>query len=436
MDTEMMRELAKKMMMRGIDAADPERLVDKNVNVDDHTIRIGKNDYTRNDYDEVLVFGVGKASVSMASALKRLKPDGGLMITKKGQMDEDHHCPVTVKEAEHPYPEEVNLRASEELLDRLEGIKNALIIFLISGGGSALFFYPVEGISVSEMNELNRLLVKSGANIHEMNAVRKHLSKVKGGRFAQLCEEKGDLVSLIISDVVGNDLSAIASGPTSPDHSTFHDAVGVLKDYGLWKDVPKPVKDHLEKGVRGEVPETPTEVHVDNNLIGDNFTTLSSAEITAEKKGFNTMILTSQNQGEAREVAKPLAAIAKEIQDTNNPLEPPAAVIVGGETTVSFENEENDHGKGGPNRELVLSAAVEISGRKNIVVASVDSDGIDGMDKAGAIADCNSVDRSTFKPKKLLKQHDSQRFFDELNDSIEFESRTNVNDITVLLVGE
>ncbi len=435
MDSQEMKHLAKKMILEGVSAADPEHLMNKQFRVENNTLYIGKKDYRLQDFEEVLLFGIGKASVPMASALKGLDPDDGLMITQEGHTYEKDSCPVPIKEAKHPYPEETNLKATETLLSKLEGKKEALIIFLISGGGSALFFYPVHGVSLTEMNELNRILVRSGADIHEMNAVRKHLSKVKGGMFAKLCEEKGHLVSLIISDVVDDDLDVIASGPTSPDTSTFQDAVDVLKTYDLWKDAPKSIKKHLNKGVRGEIPETPDHIRVDNNLIGSNFDALTAAAAFAEKKGLNTMILSSKNKGEAREVAKTLMGIAKEIQDTENPLKPPAAVIIGGETTVSLDMDKKV-GKGGPNRELVLSAAEEIEGRKNIVIASADSDGIDGTDKAGAVADCESISRFKKKTSPLLQAHDSQRFFEELNDSLEFESRTNVNDVTIILVGE
>jgi len=436
MNTEDMRELAKKMLLRGVKGADPETLVKKNVRIERDVIKIGGKSYPTQNYDEIVIFGIGKAAVGMGCGLKELGPNDGLIITNRVTAQERSFCPVTVRKAAHPYPEESNLKATKELLQKLKEKENALIIFLISGGGSALFFSPADDVSTQEMNELNRALVKSGADIHEINAVRKHLSKVKGGKLTELSSEKGKIVSLIISDVVGDDLGVIASGPTYKDVSTFEEAVQVLKRYGLWENISKNIRKHLERGKRGEIEETPKKTDVDNHLIGNNLTALKEAEKAAKKEKLNTIILTSQNQGEAKEVAKTLMGIAKEIQDSHNPVKTPAAVILGGETTVSFEDTGCEGGKGGPNRELVLSAALEIEDRENIVIASADSDGIDGMDKAGAIADCKTIERSRLNAKEVLAKHDSQSFFEELDDDLEFESRTNVNDITVILIEE
>lgn len=431
-----MRKIAKNMIFEGVKSADPENLVDNNIDIDGNKINIVDKEFDRDDYDQVVVFGIGKAAVSMASGLNKIEPNDGLIITKKGNVYDGHKSPVPIREAYHPYPEQANLDAANEILSKLENIDNALIIFLVSGGGSALFLSPVEGISVSEMNELNRLLVKSGANIHQINSVRKHVSRVKGGRFAEICKEKGDLVSLIISDVVGDSLSVIASGPTYPDPSTFEDAKDVLKEFGLWDKVSDNIRNHIKKGLDGIIKDTPSSLYVDNYLIGNNMSALKGAKIVADDNDLNSIILTSQNQGEAREVAKPYSGIAMEVQDTGNPIEPPAALIFGGEMTVTFESMDSESGKGGPNREFVLASAIEIVGRENIVVASVDSDGIDGVEKAGAIADTNSIKRSNLNAKDFLKYHSSQDFFDSLDDSIAFDSRTNVNDISVIIIDE
>jgi len=429
-----MRELAEKVIMQGVDSADPEQLVKENIDIQGKEIKIGEKTFYRDDYQEIVVLGIGKASVPMAVGCKKLKPDDGLAISD--HESEEDIGPIKVKKADHPYPSQVNVDASQELLSIVEEKENALFIFLISGGGSALFTSPVGTIKISEIKELNELLVKSGANIHEINTVRKHLSKVKGGKFGDLCRNKGDLISMVISDVVGDDLSIIASGPTYPDSSTYEDAENILKEYGLWKRVPESIRDHIDEGLKGEVDETPTELDVDNFLIGNSMVALRAAKRAAAKENLNPMILTSQNQGEAKIVAKSLMGIAKEIQDTGNPIEPPAAVILGGETTVDLYSDDTKIGKGGPNRELVLSSAIEIQDRGNIVVGSVDTDGIDGIDKAGAIADTSTVERCELDPKVHLKNHDSQTYFEHIGDSIEFDSRTNVNDITIILVEE
>ncbi len=434
-EMEEMRELAMKMIIGGIEAADPRALVRDSIEVHDDVIKICGKEFERSDHDEIVVLGIGKASVPMAMGCEILKPDDGLVITKSG---EDHHenCPVEVMEAHHPYPEDANKMAADELLSKVDGKENALFVFLVSGGGSALFSSPVEGITAEDMNALNKLLVNSGANIQEMNAVRKHVSRVKGGRFGELCSKNGDIVSLIISDVVGDDLSSVPSGPPYPDETTFHDAKIILKEYDIWDAIPSSVREHIEAGIEGRMEETPTELKAHNFLIGNNLLALEEAKRLAKRKDMRTLILTSQNKGEAREVAKPLTAMAMEVQDSHNPIEPPAALVLGGETTVRFDPKDEKSGKGGPNRELVLSAALEIDDRENIVVASVDSDGIDGTDKSGAIADTSTIENCDLDAKEYLDRHDSQPFFEALGDSVEFESSTNVNDITVILVGE
>ncbi len=429
-----MRKLAEEIVIKGVRSADPEKLVKKNIEIDGLEIKICGKTFNREDYQEIVVLGIGKASVPMARGCKKLDPDDGLVITTFNDDIREKKSPVKVKEGHHPYPKKANLDATNELLSKVEEKENALFIFLVSGGGSALFTSPIGGITTSEINELNKLLVKSGANIYEINTIRKHLSKVKGGKFGDFCRAKGEIVSLIISDVIGDDLSVIASGPTYPDDSTYEDTEKILKKYKLWKRVSQSIKDHINSGMKGKTEKTPTELDIDNFLIGNNMVALKGAKRAADKENLDSMILTSQNQGEAKVVAKPLMGIVKEMQDTGNPIEPPAAVILGGETTVRLSSEETEIGKGGPNRELVLSSAIEIQDRENIVVISVDSDGIDGMDKAGAIADTSTVERCALDPKDHLDKHNSQSYFESINDSIEFDSRTNVNDITIIIV--
>lgn len=436
MNIEEMRDLAEEMVHEAVRAADPERLVRKNIKVEGDEFEICGKKFSREDYTEVVVFGIGKASVPMASGLEELNPDDGLVITKSGK-DTDLSIPaIEVEEASHPYPEKANLEASDALLSKLGDKEDAFFLFLISGGGSALFLSPAAGINIKDMKELNELLVKSGADIHKINSVRKHLSEVKGGRLGEKLTRKGDVVSLIVSDVVGDDMGSIASGPTYPDLTTYKDAVEVLKRYDLWDQIPESVREHLERGLNDELEETPKRLDVENFVIGNNMTALQGAKRVAEKNNFNSIILTSQNIGEAKGVAKPYTGIAKETQDSNSPLEPPAALIFGGEMTVGFRKGENGVGKGGPNREFLLSSALEIRDRENIVVISVDSDGIDGMEKAGAVADTTTIERSDLNAKRLLEKHDSQAFFESINDSIEFESETNVNDISVILIEE
>lgn len=433
MNTQEMRELCSEMIIAGVKAANPEYLVKKAVKHHNGVLYVKDSAYPLKEYDGVLLFGIGKASVPMASAFHGLEISDGLVLSNTAP--DDTRCPVPVRKVEHPYPESVNVDASRELVSKLEGVENALIIFLVSGGGSSMLTLPVTGITINEINDLNRMLVTSGMDIRAINTVRKHLSTVKGGRFAGLCQGKGTLVSLILSDVTGDDPGSIASGPTSSDDTTYGDAVSILKEWSLWNRVSQGIRNHLEAGVRGEFEDTPRKVISINHMIGNNMTALRGMKKFGEERGTPTVILTSGNTGEARYAAQTIMAIAKEIQDTGNPFKPPVALVMGGEMTVKLGDNIPDDALGGPNREFVLSAAMQIDGRKNLVVASADSDGIDGRGKAGAVADGDTIGHRVAYAKRCLEEHRSQDLFDALDDSLEFESMTNVNDLTVIMIG-
>lgn len=436
------REIAKEMIHAAVKVADPTEAIKRNLSVDADTLRICELELPLSGFDRVLLFGIGKASTPMARAFEEIiTPDDGLVITKAGdEINLVELESVPVYQAFHPEPREINVEVSRKILDMVEAIKpdeKVLIVFMISGGGSALFTAPAEGISIDDMFKLNQIMMKWGGNIYQINTVRKHVCQVKGGRFAQLCSEKGaTLVSLILSDVVGDDLSVIASGPTYKDDTTFADAIDLLQRFNVWDECPQSVRDHLEQGLENPDMEPPRTVppNTHNFLIGNNMTALRAAEAIARREGFNTMILTSQNLGEAKEVAKSIMGIAKEVQDSGNPIKPPAALILGGEMIVTFKWEERDGF--GPNREFVLSSAIEIANRQNIVVAGADTDGEDGQGKSGAIADCRTVHRTDLDARWHLDKHEAEAFFDALGDSLEFTSHTNVNDIDVILIGE
>ena len=434
------RKTASEMIMAGVKAADPTEAVRRNVTLAGDALTICDLRFVRSEFDRILLFSVGKASVPMARAFESVVvPDEGLAITKIGaEIDAAGLQHIPLVRAYHPEPRAINVEATERMLGLVRGIRpdeKVLVVFLISGGGSALFTAPPPGVSVDDLFALNQLLMKWGGNIHQINTVRKHVDQVKGGRFARLCADRGaTLVSLILSDVVGDDLSVVASGPTYRDESTFADAIGLLKQFGVWDECPELVRAYLKAGLGNPDLESlrvlPPGVH--NYLIGNNAVALKAAEAVAARGGFRTMILTSQNIGEAREVAKTVMGIAKEVQDSGHPIQPPAALILGGEMTVTFKWDERDGF--GPNREFVLSAALEIAGRHGIVVAAADTDGEDGQGKSGAIADCETVGRSPMDARHQLRIHKSEVLFDGLGDSLQFESRTNVNDLVVVLV--
>ncbi len=436
------RKLAHEMILAGVTAADPRESIKSNLIVTDGILEVqGADRFHLDEYDRVLLFGVGKAASPMCQAFEGIiKPDGGLAITKKGEeIGLASVESIPVYQAYHPEPRQENVDYTKQMLDMVDEIgdgEKVLVVLMISGGGSALFCAPPPGISIDDMYRLNELLMKCGANIYDINTIRKHISQVKGGRFGQRVAEKGaSLISLILSDVVGDDLSVIASGPTYKDDSTFQDAIDLMKQYNIWEDAPEAVRQHMEYGLEHPEEEPPRFVpkHVHNYLIGNNLSALSAAEKLAQKAGLPTMILTSQNTGEAKVIAKCIMGIAKEIQDSGNPVEPPVALIMGGEMIVTFDWEDRDGF--GPNREFVLSSALEIKGRRNIVVAGVDTDGVDGDGKAGAIADGLTIQRSTLDARWHLDRHEAEAFFDALDDSIAFTSMTNVNDVVVVLVG-
>ena len=435
------RELAGEMILTGVNVADPRQSIRANVRVDGQALTVCGDTFPLADYDRVLLFGIGKAATPMCQAFEEiLRPDGGLAITKIGEeIGIAEVSSIPVKRAYHPEPRRENAEYSRMILDMIDAIphgERALVFLMVSGGGSALFSCAPETVGIEEKFALNQLLMKCGANIHEINTIRKHCSDVKGGKFGKRVAAKGaTLISLILSDVVGDDLSVIASGPSYKDATTFHDAIRLMKQYGIWEEAPKSVRDHMERGLDNPGMEPPRTVpeNVHNYLIGNNLSALNAAKAIAVREGFNTMILTSQNTGEAKIAAKAYMGIAKEIQDSRNPLPPPACLIVGGEMTVTFNWEDRDGF--GPAREFVLSSAIEIQGRKNIVVAGCDSDGVDGEGKSGAIADGNTVARATLDAKHHLDKHDAEIFFDSLGDSIQFSSMTNVNDIIVIFVG-
>ena len=435
------REIAKEMITAGVKAADPTQAVLDNVKLEGKTLTVCGDTFKLADYDQVLMFGIGKAAAPMARAVEQtVENDGGLVIIKKGEEIGDVEVKtVPVYEAYHPEPRAENVEYSSKILDRIKALdpnRRTLVFFLVTGGGSALFSVPPEGISIDELFRMNELLMHCGATIYDINTIRKHVSQVKGGRFGQLCSKQGaTVISLILSDVVGDDLSVIASGPTYKDETTFADAIRLAKQYGIWEEMPLSIQKHLEKGLSHPEMEPPRELppNVHNYLIGNSMGALLAAEKVAKEAGFNTMILTSQNTGEAKYIAKCIMGIAKEIQDTERPIAPPTALIMGGEMTVTFRWEERDGF--GPNREFVLASAIEIANRENIVVAGADSDGEDGQGKSGAIADCRTVHRTELDAKWHLDKHEAEIYFDSLGDSLEFESHTNVNDIDVVLIG-
>jgi hydroxypyruvate reductase len=346
---------------------------------------------------------------------------------------------IRVHEAGHPVPDERGMAGTEAVLELASRAgERDLVVCLFSGGGSALLVGPAQGVSLEDKQQVTRLLLACGATIHEINAVRKHLSRVKGGWLSRAAYP-ATVLTLVLSDVVGDDLDVIASGPTVPDTSTFRRAVGVLQGYGIWDRVPPGARRRLEQGMAGEAEETPKprdpafqRSHV--VLVGTNLLSLLAAREEAQGLGYGTLILGAGMEGETRDVARVHAAMAREILSSGNPLRPPACLLSGGETTVTLRGD----GRGGRNQELALAAALGLDGMDHAVVLSAGTDGTDGpTDAAGALADGRTACRARalgLDPLAHLQQNDAYPFFQALGDLvITGPTRTNVMDVRIVL---
>ncbi len=389
----------------------------------------------------VYVAGFGKASYPMALGLEEELGDlirNGIIITKDGHLPEENRLrQIRACEASHPVPDERAVSATRKILELADDLdEDDLLICLTSGGGSALFVSPFDGLTLEDKQAVTGLLLRSGAEIAELNTVRKHLSAVKGGRLAERTSPAG-IINLIISDVTGDALDVIASGPTVPDPSTYDDALSVLEKYNLMEKVPRPVRDFFEKGKGGEYPETPGPDKaffdgVENILIGTNRKALEGAADAARRSGYDTVILTDRLSGEARDAAVWLSEAASRYVEREDR---PVCLISGGETTVKVRGE----GKGGRNMELALAFAILIEGREGITLLSAGTDGTDGpTDAAGAIVDGGSVSRGRMRgldARDFLERNDSYNYFRETGDLlITGPTGTNVMDIQILTI--
>ena len=436
-----LRSDALTIFQAGLEAANPVEAVERHLGLEDGILMVDGVPYPLGSVQNVHVVGMGKASAVMAKPLTDLLGDrisGGIINVKHG-----HRFPLSgikVVEAGHPVPDEAGLRGTEEIIRYLaETGADDLVFCLISGGGSALSPAPAEGLSLGDKREVTRRLLDCGATIHEINSVRKHLSRVKGGRLARLTQPS-TLISLILSDVIGDDLDTIASGPTVPDSTTYYDCLRILNRYSLGEAIPPPALRHLEGGARGEVPETPKAddpafTKTQNVVVGSNTLAVKAAQEKAVTLGYNPLLLSSFVEGETREVARVHAAIAKEVLRTGNPVPPPACIISGGETTVTIRG----GGKGGRNQEFALAAALEIEGLDRVLILSGGTDGTDGpTDAAGAMAEGDSVDRGRSQgldAEAYLADNNSYNFFQPLGDLLMTgPTLTNVMDLRLVMV--
>lgn len=437
-----LRRDAVDILEAALEAADPKRAVERSLHVEGRRLRVGVHTLDLAKYKRILVIGGGKASGRMAEAVEeRLGPliDHGLVIVPRGVEAGLRLSRIKARGASHPLPDAEGVRAVGEMLSLLEDVdEHTLILSVISGGGSSLITYPAMGVDLEELKETTSKLMLAGARINELNAVRKHLSAIKGGRLATKAYP-ATIVSLILSDVVGDPLDTIASGPTAPDTTTYRNAVDALKRYGLWEGTPPSVRRRLEAGLRGEVEETPKPGdpvfgRVLNVVVANNYTAASNALRRAEALGYNTLLLSTRVEGEARIVGQIYASIAQEALSTGHPIGPPAVIIAGGETTVTVKGP----GRGGRNQELALASSMALAGLE-AVVTSLATDGVDGpTDAAGAVVDGSTLERAEalgLDPMEYLDMNDSYSFFKVLGDLIETgPTGTNVNDIALILL--
>jgi len=374
----------------------------------------------------------------MAQAAERVlgrRIAGGLINVKYGHVARLRR--IELNECGHPVPDERGVAGAARIAQiAADAQKDDAVVCLISGGGSALMPLPAAPVTLEEKQSVTRLLLACGANIHEINTVRKHISRIKGGQLALLAAPAA-VEALLLSDVIGDDLDVIGSGPTAPDASTFGDTAGILEKYGIFGKVPASVRERIEQGMRGEIAETPKPAdpvfqRVRNTVVGSNRLALRAAERRARELGYRTLVLASEVQGETREIARMHAAIAREVVLAGKPVKAPACIITGGETTVTLKG----GGLGGRNQEFVLAAAIDVAGLANVVVFSAGTDGSDGpTDAAGAVADGDTLRRNP-EARRFLEENDSYHYFESLGDLvITGPTNTNVMDVRIVLVG-
>ncbi|ADZ92092.1 glycerate kinase type-2 family protein [Marinomonas mediterranea] len=383
---------------------------------------------------KTIVIGAGKASAAMAKALEESwdGPLTGTVVTRYGYAVKCDH--IKILEAAHPVPDENGLNAAYAILDEVSGLSEEdQVIVLISGGGSALMPCPVDGVSLKEKQEINQALLKCGANIVEMNTVRRHLSKIKGGQLAAACFP-AKVMTLLISDVPGDDLPSIASGPTVGDTTTCADALTIIDKYSI--PISDTVRANLQAGNYETIkPDDPILKNCENHLIATPQMALEAAAKRAKNLGIKSLILGDSIEGEAREVGKVMAGIAKQVRTFKQPIEPPCVLLSGGETTVTIKG----NGVGGRNVEYLLSLAIQLAGEKGISAIACDTDGVDGAaELAGALMTDKTLElaeQKSIKPSDYLDNNDAHTFFSKLGISIDTgPTLTNVNDFRAIFI--
>lgn len=436
-----LRKAAGEIFQAALDAANPRTAIHHHVHREEERLLADGAVYDLST-GRVFVVGAGKACAAMAAAVEEVLGDrirDGVVVVKDGTALPLRR--IRLIQAGHPIPDARGVEGTSAILGLLtETRPEDLVIVLISGGGSALLPAPVHGTTLAEKQAMTRALLASGATIEEINAVRKHCSRIKGGQMARALFPARSL-TLILSDVIGDPLDAIASGPTVPDTTTYGEALQVLRRYHVVDRIPVSILRHLERGARGEIPETPKTgdpcfATAHHCIVGNNLQSLLAARDRAARLGFQALLLTTALKGESREAAKVLAALLLEVRRSGHPVSPPACLLLGGETTVTVRGK----GKGGRSQELVLAGAIAIAGGRDLVIFSAGTDGTDGpTDAAGAVADGDTWARAKevgLDPLRALEENDAYHFFQGLGDLIKTgPTLTNVMDVILLLAG-
>ena len=431
-----------RILAAALKSVDPRAAVIANLILRNTTLEVNGKTYVLTSFERIFLVGAGKAGQPMAEAIQEIlgyHVDSGKVIVKEGyKTDVGITERIEIIEAGHPIPDHRGVNGAQKIIHLLEGTThNDLVICLFSGGGSALMVSPVPGVSLKDLQDLTHELLASGATVNEINTLRKHLDLAKGGQIARYASP-GKVISLILSDVVGDPLDVIASGPTVPDPSTYNDSLVILDHYQIKDRIPESIVEHLVRGKQGAVTETPKpgeEIfdQVNNVVVGSNRTAAQAALKQAEIEGFNTFILSNYLQGEASQAGKFLGSILRQVAAHNQPLPRPACIIVGGETTVTLRG----NGHGGRNQEISLGAVDEIAGLKDVALVTLATDGGDGLtDAAGAVVTGETLHRAqllNLDPNSFLAENDTYNFFNPLGDLLKTgPTMTNVNDLAFL----
>jgi glycerate 2-kinase len=434
-----------RVMAAALNAVDPAHALRQHMLRDNNILTINGQIYNLDDYQRVLLVGFGKASIPMGAEAAKILGDyitTGILISKSiPPQFTIPNSPFSILKGSHPIPDENSTSATQQIVDLLARVtERDLVLCLISGGGSALLALPAPGITIDDIQSLTKTLFACGATINEINCIRKHLSQVKGGQLAKLAAP-AQVATLILSDVVGDPLDVIASGPTTPDLTKFGDALEILKKYGITGQIPSAIRKRLRNGAIGKIPETPKAEdayfkRVQNTIIGDNYLAAKAAIQQAQDEGYSTLLLTTSLQGEACQVGPALASILRQVATSGEPIPRPACIVAGGETTVTIQGD----GLGGRNQELALSTVESLAGLPNVMLVTLATDGEDGpTNAAGAVVTGETLSRaglSGLNPSECLSRNASYEFFDPLGDLLKPGSTlTNVNDLVFLFAG-